>query len=138
MKQLIILLITMPLLLLNLDCIAQKRNREREARNKIEQLPEVKDFLRKTPKEYRPIVEPDGGPTKGDNYYRYSLMTVDDGWIRTSMTFYVEARTMQIYFWDYNGYDRELVTLKEWRYWRTKPVWEQLHHFVNGKMVPVD
>ena len=103
---------------------------------KLRVLPEIKEWF-KTAKKSDPdllIKEPDST----QKYYMIQVGLSNLDMFRTNYYLYVDPQTLQIYFWDEmvdHGHD--ILTLKQWRYWRTKPGWHEMHYYKNGKLLIV-
>lgn len=105
--------------------------------HKVRTLPEVKEWFI-TAKKSKPALllnEPD----KDSKYYSVQVGISNMDMFRTNYYLYVDPKTLEIYFLDTFDDDpaTAIITLKQWRYWRTKPGWNDLHYYKNGKLLPV-
>ena len=54
---------------------------------------------------------------------------------RTSYNFYVDPKNYQVYFMDTMvDSGNNILTLKQWRHWRTTQGFNQMHIYKNGKL----
>jgi len=104
---------------------------------KIQMLPEVVEFLRTTPKSYKPTLLLSGEPDSTSKYYWVKVGISNFDMFRTNFNFYIDPTTGKILYWDELCDDEAiyLITLQQWRYWRTKPGWIKLHSYKHGKLV---
>ena len=114
----------------------EKRTEEQVVLAKINALYEVKDFMKTTPKTMKPIVMVDG---KQGNYWWVKVGISNFDMLRTTYNFRIHAKTFKIYYWDEMADEDNLedkwITLQQWRYWRTKPGWNDLHVYKHGQLV---
>jgi len=106
--------------------------------SKVKVVPEVKAFLQTTPKEDKPMLMIETDPDF--KYYKVKLGISNKGMFRTTETFCVDPKTFEVYYWDVFADDISfsnlaIITLKDWRYWRTKPEWVKPHTWKAGKLV---
>ncbi|MBE9664183.1 hypothetical protein [Mucilaginibacter myungsuensis] len=102
-------------------------------------MPEVKVFLSTTPASSKPDVVLAGEPGQDTQYYWIKVGISNNDIFRTSFDLYIEPETSQIFYWDQlcTSEGRYLITLQQWRYWRTKPEWIKSHIYKNRKLIAV-
>ena len=100
---------------------------------KVHALPEVKEWF-KTAKKSKPALEI-GEPTLQRKFYSIQVGISNMDMFRTSYYLFVDPKTYKIYFWDQLDSANSNITLKQWRYWRTKPGWNEMHYYKAGKLV---
>jgi hypothetical protein len=107
----------------------------------INALYEVKDFM-KYHKKSEPLVMMDGDPDSTWNYYQVKVGLSDLGMMRTSYHFFVAPKTFKIYIWDEMDNSGEvsmhLISLQQWRHWRTDPRFNSFHTIRNNRLVILD
>lgn len=103
----------------------------------VHALPEVKDFLA-GPKADKPIAYISGPNELYHNYWVVQVGISNFDMLRTNFYLYVDPKTLKVYYLDRyvnsEGLNLKLITLKQWRKWRTTKAWQN-HRYVNGKMV---
>jgi hypothetical protein len=100
---------------------------------KIRALPEVKDFYKYVQRN-KPdfIINP---PDSSNNCYAMQI-GIDYGDIfRTHFWLLIDPKTFQVYYEDFDDDGIDIITLQQWRYWRTKPGYQKPHIYKDGKLV---
>jgi hypothetical protein len=101
--------------------------------HKVRALPEVKEWFA-TAKKSKPALllnEPD----KDSKYYSVQVGISNMDMFRTAYYLYIDPKKLKIYFWDQLDTANSNITLQQWRYWRTKPGWKEMHYYKGGKMI---
>ena len=102
-------------------------------------MAETKDFLI-TAKRSKPVVVV-LGPDSDYNYYWWVKVGIGNfDMLRTSFDLLIDPNTLKVYYLDNYMADSEgaglkLITLRQWRKWRTTPAWQKVHHYKDGKLV---
>jgi hypothetical protein len=124
-------------------CVVQKtlgqHNRtHRVAENtvlaKVRALPEVIDYL-KDQKRLNPDLIIEDTPDSANEYYSVTVGLNTKNHFFTYWRFYVNSKTLEIYFWDINDEGSGRITLKQWRRWRNNPGFDDLHSYKAGKLI---
>lgn len=106
---------------------SQKKGAGKIALDKVSDLPEVADYLRRYEKRKAMAVLYN---SPGDNFKYYSIKVgiTDIGLLSTNFDFYVDPKTYQIFYADHmTEQGEQLLTLEQWRKWRRLPVWQKWH-----------
>ncbi|MBL4675716.1 MAG: hypothetical protein JKY70_05860 [Mucilaginibacter sp.] len=107
---------------------------ENIAVDKVRALPETKSFMH-TARKSQPELMVARKPDRDFNYYWIKVGLANLEQFRTSMDFYVDAKTGKIFYLDLITGDEngeQLLTLTQWRKWRKLPAWQQLHCFTGS------
>lgn len=111
-----------------------KNQTEKIILNKIQELPEVKEWFKTTRKS-----EPDimiNLPDSTRKYYWFQVGLSNLDMFRTSYHLFVDPKTYKIYFLDFlDESGGKLIPLKQWRYWRLKPEFNKPHKWANGELI---
>lgn len=143
MRYLIILLIIVTIAGLNFtECPAQvsrppKTLTDERAINIIERLPEVKAYINKYKRRYKPAVLLYQKPDNTSKYYIVKVGIDHPDHFETVYNFYVDSRNQKILFLDIlNDSSDQEIPIELWRKWRNDPRFSYAaHHFKNGKIV---
>jgi hypothetical protein len=103
--------------------------------DKVAALPEVKSFI-KIAKAPKPMLMIAGEPTKDSKYYCVKAGISNMDIFRTSYNFYVDPKTLKVFYKDImvdEGDD--ILSLQQWRHWRTTQGFNQIHLYKNGKLI---
>ena len=110
---------------------------EDEVLSKINELPEVRNFIRKNKAEKAALIiarEPD--PAFKYYWVKPGISNID--MFRTSDDFYIYPKTLKIYFLDLSDTSGSaIIPLQRWRKLRSDPLFFKPHTFKAGKMIPV-
>jgi hypothetical protein len=109
--------------------------------SKINKLPEVKQYLRKNEAEKAALLLA-RSPDSSFKYFWIELGVSNFDVFRTADNFYVASDTFRVFYLDMmddsddpaNG----LLTLKQWRRWRSDPRFWKMHVFKGGKITLVN
>lgn len=121
-------------------CLAQKQPKTNRIAKlmmaRIRALPEVQEFFRGCPKSYKPALIIEAEPDLKSRFYWIKVGMSNFDMFRTNFNFYIDPGTNKIYYWDQlNEMDNPIITLTQWRYWRTKPGFKKPHVYKNGKLI---
>lgn len=111
-----------------------KNAQEEIITKKVEALPEVKHWLNQELKDAKPALIVDH-PDKDSKYYVVHVGFNGQDRFGTEYSLSVNPKTYQIYFIDVMDINVKSITLKQWRYWRTKPGFNKPHYYKNGKLI---
>ncbi|TFF34947.1 hypothetical protein [Mucilaginibacter psychrotolerans] len=104
----------------------------------INNLPETQEFL-KSAKVSEPEVYVDGPSPSWRNYWWVKVGTGNFGMLRATYQLFVDPKTLHVYYLDDydngNGLNFKLITLQQWRKWRTTKAWKKTHRYKNGELV---
>jgi hypothetical protein len=104
---------------------------------KINALPEVKEWFITAKKSEPDIII--GTPNSTSKYYTFQVGLSNLDMFRTNYWLYIDPTTFEIFYWDeLSDSDHPVITLKQWRYWRTKPGFNRLHIFKHRKLVVLE
>jgi hypothetical protein len=120
----------------------QKREKTMEDKifSRIGALPEIREFIRKHKKDtvdLTMIKEPDST----FKYYWIKVGIRYPDMLRTTYNFYVASKTFKIYYFDTmdnSDSGPSLMSLQQWRRWRSDPRFTNLHTFKRGKIILVN
>lgn len=111
-----------------------KNKTEKLIIGKVRALPEVKEWF-KTAKASKPDIEinlPDS--TRKDYWFQIGISNFD--MFRTNYHLFVDPKTLAIYYNDdMDTSGGKLIPLKQWRFWRSKPGFFDIHAWKKGKLV---
>ena len=114
---------------------SQNNKTEKIILDKVATLPEVRSFL-KTAKASKPMLMIAGEPNIDSKYYWVKVGISNMDIFRTSYNFYLAPKNYQVYFMDTMvDSGNNILTLKQWRHWRTTQGFNQMHIYKNGKLV---
>jgi len=99
----------------------------------VHALPEVKDWFI-TAKRSKPGLILNE-PNLKSKYYSVQVGIGNNGMFRTSYYLYVDPKNFSIYYWDQLDTANSLITLQQWRHWRSNPGFRKIHEYRNGKLV---
>ena len=101
-------------------------------------LPEVKEFLT-TAKHSDPVAVVNGPNITWRNYWEVQVGIGNSDMLRTNFHLFVDPKTLKVYYFDNydngDGLDFKLITLQQWRNWRTTKAWQKMHKYKNGQLV---
>jgi hypothetical protein len=104
--------------------------------DKVYALWEVKSFLLKTPKSYKPTLMIAAEPNPASKYYWVKVGISNFDIFRTNYNFYVNPKTFEIFYWDQLCDSENCnITLQQWRHWRNTPGFNKMHTYKQGKLV---
>ncbi|MGZ3750130.1 MAG: hypothetical protein ACXVJG_06670 [Mucilaginibacter sp.] len=113
-----------------------KTNTEKLVIAKLKALPEIKEFYAYV-KRGKPdiMINP---PDKSQNDYRFQVGISYPDIFRTHFWIWIDPKSLQVYYEDYlDESGSETITLQRWRHWRSKPEFNDLHKWANGKLVVI-
>lgn len=100
----------------------------------IAELPETKAQFKASAK-LEPALNIAGEPESGKPYYWIKVGISNFDMFRTTENYYYYPKTGQIFYLDWVNADFQTISLRQWRYWRTKPAWHKDHVYKHGKLV---
>jgi hypothetical protein len=110
---------------------------------KVKALPEIKEHF-KTNKQLGAdlmINLPESPPSstpKSETYFSFQVGISNLGRFRTSYYLYVNPKNLDVYFNDYfDESGSKLITLQQWRNWRSKPGFYSNHRWKHGKLLVI-
>lgn len=113
-----------------------KNKIEKQVLAKVNDLPEIKEWL-KTAKYSKPDILMND-PDSKSKYYSFQVGLNNLDMFRTNYWLYVDPKNLEIYYWDQlNIMDNQMITLEQWRHWRTKPGFQKQHIYKNNKLVTI-
>lgn len=101
---------------------------------RVRALPEVKEWFRTARKSKPDLIlnEPDAK----NKYYSIQVGISNLDMFRTSYYLYVDPKTFKIYYWDeLDETGNGIITLQQWRHWRTNPGFQKRHIYKDGELV---
>lgn len=108
---------------------------EKKVLSIIRTLPEVESFY-KTSRNDKPTTIINDKPGAGLKYYWVRVGTSNFDQLRTNFNFLVNPKTFRVYYLDeFTESGTKIITLQQWRLWRTKPAWQKIHNYKNGRLV---
>ncbi|QHS57780.1 hypothetical protein GWR56_20335 [Mucilaginibacter sp. 14171R-50] len=98
--------------------------------NKVKSLRETKLFF-KDASAAKPLIITDDEPNPTfNNYWGVQVGISNMDMFRTSFHFYVDPKTLNVYYLDtFTDSGLQLLTLPQWRQWRKKAAWKNLHYY---------
>jgi hypothetical protein len=116
----------------------QNKDRGRIALDKVSELPEVSDYLRRY-ENRKAMAVLRQSPDKDFKYYCVKVGISDMGMLSTNFTFYIDPKTCQIFYADYfTEQGEQLLTIAQWRKLRKLPVWKKWHCYkYQGKKLTI-
>jgi hypothetical protein len=121
------------------QCLASsyqpKNKTERLILAKIRALPEVRDFYNYV-KNDKPDFMINPPESSSNNCYAMQV-GIDYGDVfHTYFWLLIDPKTFKIYYWDLPVESGSgIITLQQWRYWRTKPGFDKVHVYKNGRLI---
>ncbi|QKJ31699.1 hypothetical protein HQ865_18650 [Mucilaginibacter mali] len=118
--------------------VGGQQDSEDKIRGIVSALPEVKKYL-KDNKELHPLVYFFKGPTTDLPYYwvKVGISSGDKFW--PSHHFLIQPKTYKVFYRDMmaNSMDpkNSIITLEQWRKYRSTPGYQKMHTYKNGKLV---
>lgn len=110
-----------------------KNQTEKTILVKIKALPEIKEWLAAHKKSHADLIFniPDSP------FEDYSIQIgIGEDMFRTSYWLYINPKTYAIYFNDFfDESGSKAIPLEQWRYWRNKPGFFDLHKWQHGKLI---
>ncbi|OOQ60991.1 hypothetical protein [Mucilaginibacter pedocola] len=104
----------------------------------VHALPEVKDFLTSA-KNSKPVAAINGPNNSWHNYWEVQVGLSNLDMLRTNFHLFVNPKTLRVYYLDEyddgNGLNFKLITLQQWRKWRSTKAWQKMHKYKNGELV---
>lgn len=104
----------------------------------VNNLPETREFFL-TAKNSGPTVYIDGPSDTWNGYWWVKVGVGNFVMLRTTYQLFVDPKTLKVYYLDdYDngrGLDFKLITLQQWRKWRTTKAWHKMHRYKNGNLV---
>ncbi len=134
--------ILIALLLFSIPCFAQellstykpRTQTEKRVIAKLKALPEIVQHYEQKSQGKRDVMI--NTPDANTKEYSFQVGTNFGDRFSTNYYLYIDPKTFKIYFLDYM--DESLgksITLEQWRYWRNKPGFHDIHKWVDGKLV---
>lgn len=118
--------------------LGNQQDSEQKITGIVAALPEVKKYLNDN-KGLHPLVYFFQGPTATVPYYwvKVGISSGDKFW--ASHHFFVQPKTYKVFYRDMmvNNIDPKnaLLTLEQWRKWRSTPGYQKMHTYKDGKLV---
>jgi hypothetical protein len=113
-----------------------KNKTERLVIAKIRDLPEVRDFYKYIQRNKADFIINPPDPAYNNCYAMQVGIDYSDIF-RIHFWLLIDPKTFQIYYEDFDDSGIDIITLREWRYWRKKPEFDQPHKWVRGKLMLV-